>query len=146
VTNATDVTDMTEQPTCGQGLAAHAMLPIKLGELTAAVAENLEAHLPGLDLSDEHAAQEHRVYVKLAQEHRQIAARLNALGEEMAGYRDLPMGRHDMEALSSPQVAEAFQQFVRLEQELVALLQQRLQEDQGMLAAMDEAGLLEPPR
>jgi hypothetical protein len=32
---------MASQPTCGKGLAEHSVLPAKLGEWTAAVAENL---------------------------------------------------------------------------------------------------------
>jgi hypothetical protein len=36
------------QPTCGQGLAEHSALPAKLGELTAAVAANLEQELLAL--------------------------------------------------------------------------------------------------
>jgi hypothetical protein len=35
---------MEPQPTGGRGLAEHSALPAKLGEWTAAVAENLERH------------------------------------------------------------------------------------------------------
>ncbi len=34
---------MDERPTCGEGLAQNSVLPGKLGELAAAMAENLEA-------------------------------------------------------------------------------------------------------
>jgi hypothetical protein len=54
----------------------------------------------------------------------------------MAGYRDLPMGRHDEKAMTAPVNAEAFEKFVTLEQELLALLQQRLARDQSMLGEM----------
>ena len=46
---------MDEHPTCGQGLAEHSALPAKLGELAAAMAENLEAHQDLLDVTDENA-------------------------------------------------------------------------------------------
>jgi hypothetical protein len=36
---------MEDQRTCGKGLAEHSALPAKLGELTAAMAENLEIHM-----------------------------------------------------------------------------------------------------
>ena len=41
---------MDEQQTCGKGLASNASLPDKLGALTGAVADILEAHMPALDL------------------------------------------------------------------------------------------------
>jgi hypothetical protein len=124
-----------EQPTCGQGLAENAPLPAKLAELTAALAENLEAHLPTLELDDEHSRREHEVYQELARRHRDAAARLAAAAGQMAAQRDLPMGRHDLRAVS-PEVAEAFQRFVDRKQELLALLQRQLEEDRRMLAGM----------
>jgi hypothetical protein len=36
------------------------VLPAKLGELTAAMAETLEAHQEALDVTDENARKEHR--------------------------------------------------------------------------------------
>ena len=103
---------MADGPTCGQGLAAMAALPEKLGNLEASVAENLETHLITLDLDDEAARREHDVWEKLAREHRRIAAELHAVAGEMAGYRDLRMGRHDEEALGSGPVVEAYHRFL----------------------------------
>jgi hypothetical protein len=57
VANRTDG-ELTEAPTCGQGLAANATLPAKLGELMASVARVLETHTKALDLNDEAAGQE----------------------------------------------------------------------------------------
>lgn len=54
----------------------------------------------------------------------------------MAGYRDLPMGRHDGEAMARPQVRAAFGRFVTREQELLALLRERVEKDGKMLATM----------
>lgn len=127
---------MADQATCGQGLAAHSTLPTKLGELTAAVAEVLELHTKALDLADENARQEQRAYLKLVEQHRQIAERLLATGDEMAGHRDLPMASHDPTMLSSPEAVDAFASLVRVEQELLALLQQRVGEDRAMLSEM----------
>lgn len=127
---------MADQATCGQGLAAHSTLPTKLGELTAAVAEVLDLHTKALDLADENARQEQRAYLKLVEQHRQIAERLLATGDEMAGHRDLPMASHDPTMLSSPEAVDAFASLVRVEQELLALLQQRVGEDRAMLSEM----------
>jgi hypothetical protein len=131
---------MTEQRTCGQGLAEHSALPAKLGELTAAVAEILASHTKTLDLEDGNAREENRVYQKLVDDHRRTAAQLRATGEEMAGYRDLPMGRHDPQAVASPEVVGAFENFVKIEQELLALLRERAEQDQSMLSEMRGAG------
>ena len=41
-----------DRPTCGEGLAANAVLPAKLAELMAAQAEVLKRHTRALDLTD----------------------------------------------------------------------------------------------
>jgi hypothetical protein len=125
---------METPQTCGRGLAEHSALPTKLAELTANVAENLEVHMTALDLDDEDARREHGVYEKLTLAHRDLAERLRATGEEMAASRDLPMGRHDEAALSSPKILEVFQRMVQTERELLGLLQTRVEQHQQMLA------------
>jgi hypothetical protein len=128
--------EMTDGPTCGQGLAEHSALPLKLGELVRALATNLEEHLPALDGSDEDSRTEQRAYESLIGKFRAIARDLDAAAAEMAGYRDLPMGRHDMHTMSRPEVGEAFAGFVRAEEELAALLADGLERDRAMLAQM----------
>ena len=127
---------VVDPPTCGKGLAEHSVLPAKLGELTASVADILDAHMKALDLTDTTSRAEHDAYVELAKEHRRIASQLMATAKRMAGYRDLPMGRHDGKAMSSPRARETFEQFVKLEHELVTLLQTRLGKDREMLSEM----------
>jgi hypothetical protein len=124
---------VAEQQTCGQGLAEHSVIPRMLGELTDALAENLEVHLRALDLTDDAARAEHDAYVSLAAQHRQIAAQLQEVGEEMAGYRELPMGRHDERAMASPDVIETFTRFVAAERQLHGALEQGLERDEAML-------------
>ena len=72
-----------DQVTCGQGLAANAVIPAKLGELIASMAEILEVHTKALD---------------------------------------------------------AFAAFLTTEQQLLALLQERLEQDREMLDQMRTAG------
>jgi hypothetical protein len=127
---------MDEQQTCGRGLAEHSALPARLADVTNAMADNLQVHMQALELDDEAARQEHAVYLRLAEEYRQLAARLRAVAGEMAAARDLPMGRHDQQTLTSPEVGEAFQRFVRAKQELLVLLQRMVEQDQRMLAEM----------
>lgn len=123
-----------DQPTCGKGLAANADLPAKLAELTAAMAEVLERHTDALDLTDPAAREEFDAYSALVHTHRKVAGELASLAQQMAGYRDLPMGRHDEAALADPQgQAEAFRRLLTIEQELVAVLQAKVAEGEELL-------------
>jgi hypothetical protein len=131
---------MADQPTCGQGLAERSALPAKVGELAASVADNLDAHTRALDPSDRDAENELAAYQNLAEEHRAVAAQLEAIGEEMAGYRDLPMGTHDPEVMTSTDVVAAFERYVKVEQELVTLLQERLEADRAIVAELRRSG------
>jgi hypothetical protein len=127
---------MEEPSTCGQGLASRSMLPSMLGELLASLARILEAHMRALDPADTDARKELDAYAKLVAGHRDVADRLSGIGDEMRGYRNLPMAAHD-EAVMSDRVAhKSFEKFVRLEQELTALLHQQLERDQMMLQQM----------
>ncbi len=76
-------------------------------------------------MKDHNAKQEYDAYQRLTQEHREIASRLTAVANEMAGYRDLPTDRHDEKAMSGSMVLEAFKKLIDLEQELMALLLKR---------------------
>jgi hypothetical protein len=123
-----------DQPTCGKGLAAGAALPESLGTVMDAMAEVLEAHLQALDLDDESSRLEYAAYESLAREHREIAAQLAATAQEMLGYRDLPMGRHDMEAMSRQH--DPFKNLVDEKRKLLVLLQESVKEDQALLEEM----------
>jgi hypothetical protein len=124
---------MDERPTCGKGLADNAALLEKLGKVTEAVGDILDAHLPSLDLTDERSRKEHEVYRQLVEEHRRAGSQLEAIARQMAASRDLPMGRHKPEAMASPAVSRSFQRFVELEQDLATALQLRLEQDRRML-------------
>jgi hypothetical protein len=117
-----------DRPTCGEGLAANAVLPAKLAELMAAQAEVLERHTRALDLTDATSQNELDAYTKLERAHRDVAGELADLAEEMARYRDLPMGRHDMAVMTDPKgQMEAFRRFVAVERELLEQLQAKLE-------------------
>jgi hypothetical protein len=122
--------------TCGQGLAEHAPLPGKLAELMAAMANNLELHMAALDLGDHNAKREHEAYASLVRQHREIAERLGRISREMAGYRDLPMGRHDANAMSGEQVADAFRDLIALESQSLDSLRRQVDAHRAMLAKM----------
>jgi hypothetical protein len=128
---------MDEQQTCGRGLAEYSALPAQLAEVTEAMAENLRVHMQALELDDEPARQEHAVYLRLVEEQRQAAGRLRAVAAEMAAARDLPMGRHDAEAMTSPEVGVAFRRFADAKRELLVLLQRMAEQDQQLLTQMN---------
>ena len=123
-----------DRTTCGEGLAANAVLPAKLAELMAARAEVLKRHTRALDLTDAAAQRELDAYTSLERAHRDVASELADLAEEMASYRELPMGRHDMTVMSDPNgQMEAFRRFVAVEQELLTLLQATLEAEEKLL-------------
>jgi hypothetical protein len=129
---------MTE-PTCGQGLAEHSALPGKLSEVMAAMAETLEVHRTALDLGDENTRPEDAAYRDLAEDQRAAAAQLLAIARDMAGHRDLPMGRHRFEVLTSPEAVAAFERYVASERDLLGLLEQAVARHEAMLGAMRAA-------
>jgi len=126
----------TEPQTCGKGLAENSVLPAKLGELISAMAENLDVHQKALDLTDENSRVENEAYEKLLKDLRQIAAQLSVTASEMAGYRDMLMGRHDQEAMTHSRVGHAFQKFVQNKRELLEFLEQTEERDRKLLEMM----------
>ena len=127
---------ISEQQTCGKGLAENSVLPAKLGELISAMAGNLETHMKALDLTDPNSQAEYNAYEKLLKELREVAAQLSVTASEMAGYRDLPMGRHDQKAMAHPRVRDAFEHFVQRKRELLELLKQTAGRDKQLLEIM----------
>ena len=115
--------------TCGEGLAANSVLPAKIADLLGALSDVLSLHLAAIAAEEA----EYPAYQKLSADFHDAAARLAATAAAMAGYRDLPMAEHDMTAMMSPENAAAFQRFVRIEEELLALLQEKVEQDRKML-------------
>ena len=126
----------SDQPTCGKGLAERSALPANIGRLIAALTKNLELHQGTLDSSDDRSKQELDAYVTLASDFRRIAKELEESAGRMAGYRDLPMGRHDPRRLADRKLVDAFSAYVKREEELLTLLRQFLERDQKMLGGM----------
>ncbi|HEX2105931.1 MAG TPA: hypothetical protein VHF51_19935 [Solirubrobacteraceae bacterium] len=127
------------EPTCGQGLAEHSVLPGKLSEVMEAMAETLEVHRTALDLADERTRPEDAAYRDLAERQRAAAAQLRAIADEMAGHIDLPMGRHRFEVLTSSEAVTAFERFVSAERDLLGLVRQAVARHEAMLGAMRAA-------
>lgn len=125
-----------EEQTCGAGLVEHAPLPNVFAELMASVAEILEVHTRALDLTDEGARVEHSAYERLVEHHRSAADPLRATGQALTGCRELPLARHDPQAMASTDAVATFSRFVPVERRLLALLRERLPRDEQMLVAM----------
>ena len=112
------------------------MLPARLSNLISAMAENLAVHMKALDLTDSNSQAEYSAYEKLVNELRQTAVQLQWAANEMAGYRDLPMGRHDEIAMTQPEVRETFEKFVSHKQDLLSLLEQTAECDGQLIEMM----------
>jgi hypothetical protein len=133
------MTRANDQPTCGKGLAANAVLPRKLAALMGAMAAVLENHTRALPRNDADAEREREAYARLAGDQRRIAANLEALGAAMESYRDLPMGGHDYEILGDRKSRDVFAAFIAAEEDALALLQDQAREYRTMLEAMGAA-------
>jgi hypothetical protein len=127
---------MDDEPTCGKGVAENSRVPARMGELVDALAENLELHMGALDLSDPQSRMEYEAYRELAISHRGIAIQLKLAARRMAGYRDLPMGRHDTSVMASREVHAAFESFISAEEALLTTLHERLEQDRALLRQM----------
>ena len=136
---------MAEPATCGKGLAENSGMSARMSEVIAAVAANLEAHMPVLDLDDPAARTEHEVYATLARRHREVAASLHALSGEMAGHVDLPAAPHDDAEMMRPEILAAFEQLARAEDALLTLLQDTAAWNARALEQMRAALAAEPP-
>lgn len=129
---------MTEadQPTCGKGLAENSILPEQISKVIAAMAENLESHMQALDLTDKNSSAEYVVYESLVKELKQSALQLHLTANQMAGYRDMPMGRHNRKEMNHPRMREAFERFLKEKQDLFSLLERTMQRDHQIWETM----------
>jgi len=76
------------------------------------------------------------VYERVARSLRSAAADLRSAAAQMTAAADLPMGAHDLAAITTPDVLAAFQGYVAAENELRQLLEVRHQDNQQMLTAI----------
>jgi hypothetical protein len=127
---------MEELPTCGKGLAQRSEIPVKLGTLIASLADNLDAHLPTIDVGNEAGRFERDAYASLINGFREIAERMAAISSEMAGYRHLPMAPHHDAALFKPRITDSFNRYVTLEGELANQLLESHARDLQLLRYM----------
>lgn len=127
---------MEEQDTCGRGLAQSAVVPAALAAVASGMAQNLEVHVRALDPSDAAAAQEQGVYERVAHRLRSAAADLQVAAAEMASAVDLPMGAHDMAAMTTTDALGAFEGYVAAEDDLRGLLDARREDNEQMLTAI----------
>jgi hypothetical protein len=125
-----------DEPTCGKGIAASAGLQESLAAFMRAMADMLQSHTRALDPKEPNGRAEIDAYNRIVSEHRSLGDRLDALAALMRGYRDLPVAAHDMDVIMDQRSLDAFTAMVLREQELSALLQERVKEHGEMLAAI----------
>jgi hypothetical protein len=128
---------MSDEATCGAGLAQHAPVPLRIAAYIAELAETLDLHRTMLVLTDPASKRKDDVYAELATSYRQIAARLKDTASRMAAQRELPMGAHDEGKWTDAHV-EAFTRFVQAQSALASLLREAAARDEEMLASMTE--------
>jgi len=127
---------MDDQPTCGKGVADHAVLPERVAALFEAMAATLAHHRKALDRADPAAREEDDSYAKLIDEQHELVTRLRSVEARMSGYRNLPMGRHEPSVMAGPESVAVFDKYVEAEQQLLSLLELWLARDRQMLESM----------
>jgi hypothetical protein len=126
-----------EQPaTCGEGLAASAVIPEKLGAFIGAMAGLLRNHMRALDRGDADARRELEAYEDLVEQQLAIASSLSTLAAAMRGYRDLPPAPHDEHLLADQKSVDVFTVFISAEEELLGQLQKGVDSHRAMSNAM----------
>ncbi len=137
---------MEDEPSCGRGLAQSAVVPAGLAAVAADMARNLEVHTRALDLGDAAAVQERAVYEHVAHNLRSAAASLRTAATVMSSTVDLPIAVHDMAAITTPDVLDAFERYVAAEDDLRRLFDARHADNEEMLTAIRaEIGAPEAP-
>ena len=127
-----------DNPTCGIGLAQHAVLSDKIGTMVEGLAETLALHRTMLVLDDVNARKEDDVYRELAESWSRIAPLVSAAAAHMAAQQDLPMGAHDPTKWGAAH-RRAFEKYVKSESQLLALLRVSAVRDEQMLASMQKS-------
>jgi len=107
-----------------------------MAAVAAGLAQNLEVHTRALDPGDAAAAQEQGVYERVAHSLRSAAADLQDAAAEMASAVNLPMGAHDMAAITTTDVLGAFEGYVAAEYDLRRLLDSRREDNEQMLTSI----------
>jgi uncharacterized protein YndB with AHSA1/START domain len=124
-----------DDASCGEGLAQHAGLPAKMAEQLAALADTLELHREMLNPTDEASKREDDAYRRLATNYRDISTQLGSTATFMAECRSLPACPHDT-SVYGPRHLEAFQRFVRIQNELFEMLRTARERDERLLASI----------
>jgi len=126
-----------EQPaTCGEGLAATAVVPERIAAFLSAMGDLLKNHTRSLDVEHANARLERDAYEHLVREQCAIASNLSALAAAMRGYGALPPAPHDERVLVDETSIDVFAAFIAAEEEVLAQLQQDASSHRAMLRAM----------
>jgi hypothetical protein len=125
-----------EEPTCGRGLAQSSVVPSGLAAVAASLARNLELHTRALNVGEAATVHERDVYERIVRSLRSAATDLQTAAADMASAVDLPMGPHDMAAITTPDVLDAFAGYVAAEDDLRRMLDAQHVDNEQMLTAM----------
>jgi len=125
-----------DAPSCGEGIAQHASIPAQIGVMFEGLAETFELHRKMLKRDDPNAHVEDEVYRKLATSWREIATLVQKAAAYMAAQRELPQVAHDESAWGDDNL-RAFEEFVRAQSRLLALLRVAAERDAQMLASIE---------
>jgi hypothetical protein len=119
---------MTDNKTCGQHMAEHAVLPSKMTEVMNAVADMMDAHAAFMVANakgDKNAMAEADGMKMIAKDHRDLAKMMTTTATHMTEAAKWPNAPHDMnKMMADPKIQAAMKNLLKTEKEMAALMQQ----------------------
>lgn len=126
------------EETCGQELAASAVMPEQFGALFRHVAINLRQHAAWVGVATEDAAAEHTAMLAVAAAYEQIAAATVSAGSLMRSLESLKPVPHDPASMDRTTFVNWMQQKVELQRSLATLLLEHAEQSEHVLRSFGE--------
>jgi hypothetical protein len=121
------------EDTCGQELAAGAVVPEQLGALFKHVAENLREHAAWVGTTTTDAKREHDAMLATAENYELISAKSEQAASAMRALEKLPAAQHDASKLDRQKLAAWMKKKVELQRKLASVLLAHAEQSQRVL-------------
>lgn len=119
--------------TCGQELAAGAVIPEQLGALFEHVAENLRDHAAWVGDATPEAKREQEAMLASAQRYQSLGAQARELAGSQRALAQLPAAAHDPRKLDRKKLASWMKTKIELQRKLASALLEHAEESQRVL-------------
>jgi hypothetical protein len=122
-----------QEDTCGQELAAGAVIPEQLGALFKHVAENLRDHAAWVGSGSPAAKREQEAMLATAQRYAGLSAQAEETAGALRALAQLPAAEHDASKLDRKKLAAWMKTKIELQRKLAGSLLEHAEESQRVL-------------